>query len=86
MTHQVEIVRQEHGAVRAKRYRAECSCGWIGGVCDHPKTAEADGVDHLRDTVECTCPDRLIDSVRRTVGHPYIMCPFYGQTTPLDVS
>lgn len=46
--HSVTIDRYRHGAAGAYRWRAECSCGWIGGVCSHHKTAEADGVDHLR--------------------------------------
>ena len=50
--HRVTVEREEHGTIRAKRYRAECSCGWIGGICDHPATADADGRDHLRETAD----------------------------------
>lgn len=32
----------------------------------------------------CKCPSRLIDYVRRTVGHPFIECPYFGTRTPLD--
>lgn len=32
----------------------------------------------------CTCRSVLIDYVRRTVGHPYLACPYYDQATDLD--
>lgn len=32
----------------------------------------------------CTCPSRLMDYIRRTVGHPYLACPYYGTVTPMD--
>lgn len=31
----------------------------------------------------CRCRQTLVDSVRRTVVHPYFACAFYG-TQPLD--
>lgn len=65
--HQVEVVRQEHGTVRALRYRAECTCGWIGGLCDHPATADADGADHLRETGG---PGRVLDAAIAIAAYP----------------
>jgi len=46
--HRVERIRVVHGASRTTRWRAVCSCGWLGGLCAHWQTAEAEGTDHLR--------------------------------------
>jgi hypothetical protein len=50
--HQVERIEVEHGASRTKRWRSVCSCGWLGGICAHWRTAEADGTDHLHEVAE----------------------------------
>lgn len=33
----------------------------------------------------CECREVLIDWVVRTIYHPFVGCPHYGQTTPLDL-
>lgn len=45
--HRVDVRSGRHGSSETLRYRAYCSCGWIGGICSHHKTAEADGDDHI---------------------------------------
>lgn len=46
--------------------------------------AVLDLLDARSEIEDCSCHDQLIDRVRRTVGHPYTSCPYYGTTTPLD--
>lgn len=40
----------------------------------------------MREPTVCTCASCLVDYVAGTVDHPYLACPFYGQTTELTAA
>lgn len=62
-------------------YHARIGGPEVGDVCECCGEEITDAL--TTDDPVCKCKDQLIDHVRRTVGHPYTACPFFGTLTPL---